>query len=430
MKKQRTVSLFLSLALLCPVLFLPAFSEKGKCSLCASFREMGFPSSYVESLCALSLEHTNWEFTPLPITRLSEGKGEKYTFSYVLEQECKKGRSLVSSSAKFLPYQGDKSVLYDAGFYDANKEAVAYFLDPRNFLTEKGVFQFLVLSGEGEFSVDAIEEILSKSAAEAFFAGTKTHLPTYLLELGKKWNLNPYHLAARLCQEQGREGNPLLWGTAGDYLKEEGKNGYYNPFNISASGKGEREIYRSGAVYAQKNGWDSPEKALEGGVKKIATEYVDTFQNTLYLQKWNVDPRSENEKGSRNFWAQFMQNIGGAKTEGEMLAKALCDNKEKMTFLIPFYENMPSDPCPDPAKGTCLVFAAEQEPLSAHAILSQEKKTAKEKEFQNDSPFLKKEDFSVKREFFAVPMVLALCALGILLIEKKSFGNRRSTGDG
>ena len=121
-----------------------------------------------------------------------------------------------------------------------------------------------------------------------------------------------------------------------------------------------------------------------------------------------------------------MQNIGGAKTEGEMLAQVLLENTAPMTFLIPVYENMPSDPCPDPAGGTLPVFAAEKELPSEHAVLSVEKNTEKERGFQEDSIFLEKEDFSVKQEFFAVPMVLALCALGILFLEKKTFYQRRN----
>ncbi len=422
MKKQRMISWILSAALLFPFLFFPVFSDSFVCYFCSSLRERGFPSSYCERLCALGTTHPEWEFSPLFVTELSREKGEEYTFSYVLEKECEKGRSLVSSSFVFAPYHGDRSVVYDAGFFDASKSAVAYFLDPRNFLSEKGIFQFLLLSGEGEFSSDGISEVLTGSAVEKAFSESKTALPNFLLSLGKKWDLNPYHLAARLCQEQGREGNALLWGTAGDALEKTELNGYYNPFNISASGNGEEEILRAGAMYAKKMGWNSPEKAIEGGAEKLAREYISSFQNTLYLQKWNVDPRSENEKGSRNFWAQFMQNIGGAKTEGEILSEHLLKKEEKMSFLIPVYEKMPTEPCPDPAKGTCPVFASEKMTSSRHLILSKEAPLSKEARAEEgkESVLLKKEEPFVKREFFYLPLFLALCAAGLSLLEKKS----------
>jgi hypothetical protein len=168
-----------------------------------------------------------------------------------------------------------------------------------------------------------------------------------------------------------------LHGTTGDYLAligAEGRqdlNGWVNPFNISASGNSEEEIFASGALFAKKMGWDTLEKALAGGTEYLAKKYVLCYQNTLYLQKWNVDARSMENGKSRNFWGQYMQNIGAAKTEAEALFCAFSEADllgEKLHFLIPVYENMPEEVSPDPAQGACEAFAVQEEKDARHPI--------------------------------------------------------------
>lgn len=340
-----------------------------ECVICKSLGEAGFPESYRTALCALQLARPSWRFEALPITALSREKGKNYDFSTVVEEEWRvAGRSLVSARKEYGAYAEADSKLYDSGFYQANRDAVAYFMDPRNFLSEEGIFQFLNLTGGDEIPASEVERLLEGCAALTAAKDVPGGLAAYLVQLGKEYDINPLQLATRLRQEQGREGNPLLTGTAGSYLGGEDLDldGYYNPFNLSASGTGEGQIYRSGAEYARSRGWDTQEKGLRGGAERLAREYVGKFQNTLYLQKWNVDPRSETEAGSRNFWAQYMQNIGAAKTEGDFLAESLSKSDVPLHFLIPVYENLPEEPSADPAGGACAVFADGGIGSSAH----------------------------------------------------------------
>ncbi len=360
MKKRRkavVVGLVLSIALLGLV---PKGVGRDACVICSDLAQRGFPESYRTALCALQLKHPTWQFEVLDISKLSRENGKYYDFSYVVEEEWRvAGRSLVSAGKSYAAYAQTGSDLYDSGFYRANRQAVAYFMDPRNFLSDEGIFQFMVLTGGDDFSPVAVEEILEGCAALTAAKDVPGGLAAYLVQLGKEYDINPLQLATRLRQEQGREGNALLTGTAGSFLGGEDRHldGYYNPFNLSASGTGEGQIYRSGAEYAKKNGWNSCEKGLRGGAERLAQEYVGKYQNTLYLQKWNVDPRSVGAGGSRNFWAQYMQNIGAAKTEGDFLSESLKQSDAPLHFLIPIYDNMPPSPSADPAGGVCAVFA-------------------------------------------------------------------------
>ena len=81
------------------------------------------------------------------------------------------------------------------------------------------------------------------------------------------------------------------------------------------------------------------EKALDGGIKIISSSYISVGQNTLYLQKFDVD----NSDGTL-YWHQYMQNILAAQNEGTTLRKTFesinaIDNE--YTFIIPVFENMP-----------------------------------------------------------------------------------------
>ena len=358
------VSIFLGAALLGG-----GGAAQEECVVCRRLEQEGFPKSYQTALCALQIARPSWRFEALPITALSREKGKNYDFSTVVEEEWRvAGRSLVSAGKEYGTYAQTGSRLYDSGFFQANREAVAYFMDPRNFLSEEGIFQFLLLTGGSEIPASEVEHLLDGCSAVTAAKDVPGGLAEFLVQLGREYDVNPLQLASRLRQEQGREGNPLLTGTAGSYLGGEDLHldGYYNPFNLSASGKGEGQIYRSGAEYAKARGWDTQEKGLRGGAERLAQEYIGKFQNTLYLQKWNVDPRSETEEGSRNFWAQYMQNIGAAKTEGDFLAKSLGKSDVSLHFLIPVYENLPEEPSADPAGGTCAVFATRLVGSSKH----------------------------------------------------------------
>ncbi len=369
MKMKRRAGRLICVILAVFMLGGTARAQTQECLVCKRFEQAGFPESYRTALCALSLAHPTWKFEALFVTELSREKGKCYDFPFVVEEEWRvAGRSLVSARKEYAAYAQTGSILYDSGFYQASRDAVAYFMDPRNFLSEEGIFQFLVLTGGDDIPVSEVEKLLDGCAAQTAAKDVPGGLAAFLVQLGKEYDINPLQLATRLRQEQGREGNALLTGTAGSFLggADLHLDGYYNPFNLSASGKGEGQIYRSGAEYAKSKGWDTQEKGLRGGAERLAQEYVGKFQNTLYLQKWNVDPRSEGTGGSRNFWAQYMQNIGAAKTEGDFLAKSLGTSSAPLHFFIPVYDNLPESPSVDPAGGVCAVFADGSLQYSRH----------------------------------------------------------------
>lgn len=395
MKSISHIFIFLlSASLLCSGLMLPirAKPDTQTDPYTQALLDKGFPLSYAQKLTELHYLHPAWEFDPLPITEMKA----QYTWEYVLGKETENPKTnLIHKSDRYLPYRhATNTELYDSGWYQASAQTVAYFMDPENFLNEKDVFMFQDLMYADTVSQEVVERALDGTFMENAVLYDDVTYAAYLIEVGKALNVDPLHLAARLRQEQGTTGNsPLIKGSCGDKLwyyyenqiqNEDGKNilaptsghtqdellaynGLYNYFNIGAAGTGYFAIYLGAMKEAQKgtaemaeawggsSAWDTPAKAIYGGAYKLTNKYVGDYQNTLYLQKFNVDPRS-----SRNFWGQYMQNVGAAVSEARTMFNSLyaldCLDLP-YHFLIPIYEGKPESN-PDPAEGACDTYAA------------------------------------------------------------------------
>lgn len=282
-----------------------------------------FPTFYQDKLIALKELHPNWTFVPMNTgldfkTAVANEMGEK---------------SLIQNTASNAE-KGWVGKLDGAGWYYATEDAVSYYMNPCNFLTEGYIFQFEQLTFNGSYhTVSAIQNFLnntfmkgklpddsSKSYAQAFY------------EIGKNRALSPIHLAARVYQEQGSGKSALISGTYKGY------EGYYNYFNVKADGKTEQQIITNGLSYAKSQGWNTHYKSLSGGAATIGNGYILKGQDTLYLEKFNVD-------GSYNplYTHQYMQNIQAPASESlstrKMYANAGSLNSA-FVFKIPVFENM------------------------------------------------------------------------------------------
>ncbi len=221
---------------------------------------------------------------------------------------------------------GDKP--YDNGSWRcASEQAIKYVMDPRNSLNTSDIFQLEELSNSG-----CNEDTLKTMTNGTFLAGHEQEI----VNVANNKNMNAYYIVARLIQEQGREGSVLVKGEGynGQYI------GYYNAFNIAASGNTTEEILINGLSYASKKGWDTLEKSIEGGINLLANNYIAKGQNTLYLQKFDV------EATEGLYCHQYMQNLTAARSEGSTLRDAytkINSIASSHTFIIPVYENMPQE---------------------------------------------------------------------------------------
>ena len=370
------------------VAFADTVPSYGRESYEQSLIDKGFPADYADKLAELKLAHPTWTFEPLLVSELDR----RFTFEYIIEKETRTPDiNLIYDSVQYEPFfDPNNTNKYDNGHWRSpSKEAVEYFMDPRNFLNERDIFQFEDLGYRSQDYVMGVEWIISDTFMENMILESGKTMGEYILEVGEELSVSPVHIAARIRQEQGVNGSSdLISGSAGDklvyyyenkiYKNEDGAlvnapssgytreellsyNGYYNFFNIGASGTGLFYIYLGGMKKAQKGtpdmasawggdpSWNTREKAIYGGVYSIKSNYIDYYQNTLYLQKFCVDPRS-----SAPFAHQYMQNVGAALSEGRSSYKSYKEAgllESELTFLIPVYDGMPTEPCPDLSEG-------------------------------------------------------------------------------
>jgi len=226
---------------------------------------------------------------------------------------------------------------YDSGSWQcASEAAIAYMMDARNSLNSSDIFQFMELSytecnAEDLRTMVANTFLNSDSCINAILQAARTH------------NVNAYYIVARILQEQGKEGSTLSKGQGynGQYV------GCYNVFNIGASGNGKETVILNGLKKAQDKGWTTLESSIIGGTEIIAQSYISRGQNTLYLQKFDVD----NSDGDL-YWHQYMQNILAAQKEGQTLRNTFRDMGSVdggYTFIIPVFKNMPATASPRPS---------------------------------------------------------------------------------
>lgn len=228
---------------------------------------------------------------------------------------------------------------YDSGkWHCASEQAIAYMMDPRNSLNETDLFQFMELTYTG-CNWNTIKSMVSNT-----FLDNDTYISA-IINSAQNSNVNAYYIIARMLQEQGNSGTSLTKGQGyeGQYV------GYYNVFNIGASGNSQKEIILNGLKKAQSQGWTTLEDSIIGGVQIISSSYIAKGQNTLYFQKFDV----ENSDGNL-YWHQYMQNILAAQSEGTTLRKTfqnMGNLNGEYTFIIPVYKNMPTTACSRPSTG-------------------------------------------------------------------------------
>ena len=116
--------------------------------------------------------------------------------------------------------------------------------------------------------------------------------------------------------------------------------GYYNAFNRGASGNSTEAILLNGLATAQKYGWTSLEKSINGGIDFIANQYIHKGQNNLYLQKFDV------EATNGLYSNQYMQNLTAPLSEASTTYNSYSGINglfdESLVFIIPIYKNMPN----------------------------------------------------------------------------------------
>lgn len=289
----------------------------------------GFPSSYWSGLCSLQNAHPTWKFSAIQT-------GLDWTTAVEKESSC--GKSLVqTSNSSYIDSSCNKGY---GSWKTASQTAVAYYMDPRNFLSEQYIFQFEYLRYDKTYAniyPSTIKSILQSTSFYKYHEEKKNDLSVITNNAGSAANVNPVFLASRMRQELGT-GESLKNLYSGVY---KGYENYYNFYNIGvtdACATSSGTTY-CGLSYAKNNGWNSPYNAIKGGADMLANSYIAVGQYTTYLQKFNVVPTNT----TKLYLHQYMTNIAAPSSESRTAYtsyKNLNLLNQGFVFHIPVYYNM------------------------------------------------------------------------------------------
>ena len=300
----------------------------------------GFPDSYKSLLRAMHKAHPTW---------ILKAAQTGLDWNYVITKESALGVNTVhltspdafkSKDPNAKNADGSYKVYDSGGYIAASREAIEYYMDPRNSFDDT-FFQFLSNSYDGNTqTLSGINTIVKGTfLGKAFPEGGYTSYADLLLNAGKRYGVNPFILASKLINEHGSDGNS---GSVSG--KVEGYEGYYNYFNIGAYAHSGRSAIENGLIYAKEHGWDSREKSIMAGTEFFAKDYIRSNKTTAYFQKFNVmNGASAVARG------QYMTALWGSNSTGVTLGKGYVSAySSALTFEIPVYLSMPTLPAPYP----------------------------------------------------------------------------------
>ncbi len=206
-------------------------------------RDQGFPESYIESLASLHLKYPAWEFkvyntnmdwqtavngerTPHSQQRIMIGENVSTDF-YCNCSDCYKNGSYVVKDSS----------------YAASEKAVKYYMDPRNWLDEKHIFQFETTNGGEGQTREGVEAILKGTwmyNSYIYYNNTESKNVLYnstekysdvIMKAAAQSGLAPYYIASKIKQEVGSSTASYAGGSNGTTAPFQG---IYNYFNIGA----------------------------------------------------------------------------------------------------------------------------------------------------------------------------------------------------
>lgn len=220
---------------------------------------LGFPESYKPYLRYLHSIHSSWTFTPL-VTGLD------FELSY-LSEKAVSSIEISSNLCEQNPFYETES-----GWCIGNEEATKFFLDPRNFLSEKYIFMFENLSYSELYNETVVQSVLNGTFMESTSLLDNQNYSSIFLEAGSSANISPLYLASLARQESGTK---VTNTTSGAEFSYEGYtySGVYNFFNIGALSSASNPAL-AGLVWANGGKGANGATSSSGNVVQLPNEIV------------------------------------------------------------------------------------------------------------------------------------------------------------
>lgn len=249
-----------------------------------------------------------------------------------------------------------------SGYYCANSQITAYFIDPRNFINERNIFQFLDVSyNEQIYTKNIVEKLVSKykvfneGKLITFVMSDENHkdynkqvtmtFTDIIMEASAITKMSPISMVIKIVQEIGVNGSASTTGNNSTYPNT------YNFFNIGSSDTGDAIL--NGLKYASDHGWHCPYTSIIEGAEFNSSNYIKAGQNTAYFYKYDcvgnkiLSNGEIQEVTSDDLYHQYMTNIQDPYSQSASLFDTYTNNdllKENLNFIIPVFNNMPEEP--------------------------------------------------------------------------------------
>lgn len=191
---------------------------------------------------------------------------------------------------------------------DASDAEIKTAMDSSEFIdNDKQKYQFLDLSKYQGIDKNRIKRIL-------FDRPVLLEHTDDFLNAAKAKHVNEVYLISYALLETGSAKSELSKGVEIDGKK------YYNFYGVGAL---DSDPVKTGAEYAKKHGWDTPQKAIYGGADFIHKHFLShEDQDTLYSMRWNPKNPGEHQYATDIKWAESNASIiadfyKNMKTEGK-----------------------------------------------------------------------------------------------------------------
>lgn len=197
----------------------------------------GFPNTYKRILRVLHNAHPNWTF-----------KAMQTNVDFNTAINAEKNVSSIQGGDQYYDLSSGKPVSTEKGWYLANNETVAYYLDPRNFLTEQYILQFESLQSSANYTETVVQTILNNTFMSGVSFLDNQSYASIFVEAGNTANVSAVYLASLARQESGVS---LASNTNGEEFiyNDITYSGVFNFFNIGAYSSAANPS-KAGLVYA------------------------------------------------------------------------------------------------------------------------------------------------------------------------------------
>jgi len=194
----------------------------------------GFPETYKKRLRAIHVNHPNWIFKAMQVN-------DNFDAAVLTEKEISSIE--ISSGHCDTPQR-----VTENGWCIATNEAVAYYLDPRNFLSEKYILQFEDLGYSANYTEEVVKTVLKGTFMEDLSILDNEQYSSIFVRAGQEAKASAVYLAALSRQEVGTKGSK---STSGDQFTYNGLTykGLYNFYNLGAYSSAESPVL-AGLVFA------------------------------------------------------------------------------------------------------------------------------------------------------------------------------------